>query len=90
MTDHLQAQARKASVAANTTPATSDVNPQPQAPVDGETAAQDATAMPPPARKRRHSHSTDPVRICLIGLLERKLTSCSPIRYLNLSTTAKA
>jgi hypothetical protein len=69
MTDHLQAQTKKAPAATSTTPATSDVNPQPQAPVDGETAAQDATAMPPPARKRRHSHSTDPVRIRLGDLL---------------------
>ncbi|KAG9894338.1 beta and beta-prime subunits of DNA dependent RNA-polymerase, partial [Aureobasidium melanogenum] len=53
-----KAQTKKAPAAANTNPATSDVNSQSQAPVNGET--QDATAMPPPARKRRHSHSTDP------------------------------
>ncbi|THZ02409.1 beta and beta-prime subunits of DNA dependent RNA-polymerase [Aureobasidium pullulans] len=55
-----KAQTRKASAAANVIPAASNVNSQPQAPVDGETPAQDATAMPPQARKRRHSHSTDP------------------------------
>jgi hypothetical protein len=71
MTDHLQAQTKKASAATVATPAIPDTSSQPQAPVDGETVAQDATAMPPPARKRRHSHSTDPVRMNLIGLLEK-------------------